>query len=70
MSDYTKICVNMPKSTKMAFFLHVPILIPCLVECVVTYFNEVYNLKEHRGCFFEQTKLDFGSWKYLFFVLD
>ena len=42
----------MPKSAQMAFVLHVPIVIPCLVECVVSYFNEVFSLKEHEAVFF------------------
>ena len=40
MSEYARIYVNMPKSARMAFVLYFPILIPCLLECVVTYFNE------------------------------
>ena len=30
----------------VAFVLHVPIVIYCLLEHVATYFNEVYNLRE------------------------
>ena len=41
----------------MAFVLHVPIVTPCLVECVVTYFNEVYNLKEHEAVFLKRQNL-------------
>ena len=32
----------------MVFVLHVPIVIPCLLEGMVTYFNKVYSLKEHK----------------------
>ena len=32
----------------MAFVLNVPIVIPFLLEHVVTYYNEVYSLKEHE----------------------
>ena len=31
--------MNIPNSTWMAFVLHVCIVIPCLLECVVTYFR-------------------------------
>ena len=43
----------------MAFVLHVPIVRPCLVECVVTYFNEVYILKEHEAVFLKKQNLIF-----------
>ena len=69
MSEYTGICVNFPKSARMAFVLYFPIVIPCLLESVVTYFN-VYT----RQNFLEDKKLDFfySSCKYFisFFVLD
>ena len=45
MSEYAGICVNMPKSPLMAFVLYFPIVIPCLLEGVVTYFN-VYTKLE------------------------
>ena len=35
----------MAKSTCNGFLLHVPVVIPCEFERVVTYFNEVYNLR-------------------------
>ena len=35
----------MAKSTSKVFLLHVPVVIPCEFERVVTYFNEVYNLR-------------------------
>ena len=39
------VCVNMPKSSRMAFVLYFPIVIPCLLERVLTYFN-VYTKLE------------------------
>ena len=39
------ICVNMPKSARMAFVLYFAIVIPCLLERVLTYFN-VYTKLE------------------------
>ena len=51
MLEYTGICVNMPKRAWVAFDLHVSIVIPCLLEQVVTYFNEVYSLKENETVF-------------------
>ena len=43
----------------MAFVLHVPIVIVCLVECVVTFFSEVYSLKEHEAVFLKKQHLIF-----------
>ena len=54
MSKYAGICVNMPKSTWIAFVWHVPIVSPWLLECVVTYFNKVFSLKEHDAVFMKQ----------------
>ena len=51
-----------------------PIVIPCLLKCLVTYFNVYTKLgvlqafyEGLRGCFLEETKFDFfySSWKYL-----
>ena len=39
MPGYTRICVNMPKYAWMAFVLHFPIVIPCLIKRVVSHFN-------------------------------
>ena len=54
----------------MAFALHVPIIIPCLLEAVVTYSK--VSLREHEAV--EETKFGFVNsyWKYLilFLVLD
>ena len=70
MPEYTKTCVNMPKSAWMAFVLHFPIVIPWRLECVVTLFQRLhetrsYSLKEHEPVFLK-------SWKRLIciFVLD
>ena len=40
----------------MAFALHVPIVIPCLLESAVTYFK-VYCLKEHEAVFLKKQNL-------------
>ena len=45
MSAYARICVNMPKSAWMGFVLYFPIVIPCLLQYVETYFN-VYRKLE------------------------
>ena len=45
MSEYAGICTNVPKSAWIAFVLYFPIVIPCLLEGVVTYFN-VYTKLE------------------------
>ena len=42
------ICLNLPE---WLFFYMSPSVIPCVLECVVTYFKEVYNLKEHVTVF-------------------
>ena len=44
----------------MAFVLHVPIVIPCLAECVVTYLNEVHSLKENEAVFLKRQNLIFS----------
>ena len=51
MLDYARMCVNIPKSASMAFVLHVPIVIPCLLEYVFTYLKKVYGLKERETVF-------------------
>ena len=45
MPEYEGIWTNMAKSTYKAFVLHVPLVIPCELERVITYYNEVYNLR-------------------------
>ena len=70
MPKYAWICMNMPKSASMAFLLF-PIIIPCLPECMINYFNVYTKLEVMsegiQGCFPEEIKLDFfcSSWKYL-----
>ena len=43
--------MNMTKSAEMAFVLHVPIVIPFLIECIVTYLNKVNSLLQHETVF-------------------
>ena len=45
MSEYAGIWVNMPKSAWIAFVLYFPIVIPCLLEGMVTYFNVFTKLE-------------------------
>ena len=45
MSEYAGICVNMPKSAWITFLLYFPIVIPCPLEGVVTYFNVFTRLE-------------------------
>ena len=45
MPEYEGILANMAKSACKAFVLHVPVVIPCELERVVTYFKEVYKLR-------------------------
>ena len=45
----------------MAFALHVPIVIPCLRERVVTFFNKVYTLKEYEVVFLKRQNLIFST---------
>ena len=45
MPENEEIWTNMAKSTCKAFALHVHVVIPCEIERVVTYFNEVYILR-------------------------
>ena len=51
MSEYYAriawICPNLPEW----LFLHVPIVIPCQLEYLLTYFSEVYSLKKHEAIF-------------------
>ena len=39
MIEYVGICKNIPKSASLPFLFRFPIVIPCLLERVVTYFN-------------------------------
>ena len=45
MPEYEGVWANMAKSVFKAFVLHVPVVIPCEIQRVVTYFNEVYKLR-------------------------
>ena len=45
MPEYAGICVNVPKSIWTTFILHISIAIPCLFECVVTYFSVYMKLE-------------------------
>ena len=60
MTEYTGICVNLPKIAWIAFYVFVPILIFSLLIFVVNYFEEVYSVKE-RGYFLEEKKLIFST---------
>ena len=55
MCEYAQICLNLPE-----WLLFVAIIIPCLFECVVTYFNPVYSLKEHKAVFLKRENLIFS----------
>ena len=62
MPECARICVNMPNTVWMAFYVFVPILILFLLERVVTYFNEIYN--KEWGYFLEEKNLIlfYSSW--------
>ena len=65
MSEYANICVNVPKSAWMAFVLYFPVVIPCLLERVATYFNvfiklEVLIMKEIQNVFLKIQNLSFS----------
>ena len=60
---YTRNCVNMPKSFRKAFIVHIPVVKPCLRQQVITYFNEVYGLKKQEETIFF-TWRDFKKWKF------
>ena len=63
---YVKIGMDMPKSTCMDFALHVHIIIPCLLECMINFFNKSHSLKEHETVFLKrQNVILFVGWKYL-----
>ena len=62
MSDY--VWLNMPGYVWMAFVLYFPIVIPCLLERVLTYFNaytklEVLVLRKMMLFLVGDTKIDF-----------
>ena len=68
--------MNMSKSVWMAFVLHFPILIACLLEQVVTYFNVYAKLEGTRtneAVFLKRQNLIFSTVArsiYLFIALD
>ena len=59
MFEYAGICVNMPKSTWMAFISYFLIVILCLVERMVTYLK-VYTKLEVIGYFLKKQNLIFS----------
>ena len=73
VSKYVWMCLNLP----YWFLFYFPIVIPCLLEHVVSYFH-VYTKLEAIvwriwGFFLEEAKFDFfySNWKYLIcFLLD
>ena len=69
-----EIWVNIPKSAWLVFVLHVPIVIPSLLEPLVTYFNHNCQKRNDRKECFNDFGFFYCSWKYLIFefsfVLD
>ena len=57
LSEYAAICANMAKSAWMAFVLYFPIIIPSLLERVVTFFNVYTKLGVCR-------KMRLFSWRH------
>ena len=61
MPKYAGICANMPKSAWIASDLNFPIVISCLLERVITYFNVYTNWKLWseitRDCFLTRQNL-------------
>ena len=45
---------------ELLLFFYVPIEIPCILEHVLTYFNEVCNLEEHEAVFLKGQNLIFS----------
>ena len=63
MSEYTWICQNMCEYAYIClngFCLLVLIVILCLLECMVAYFNKVHHLKEHEVVFLKRQNLIFS----------
>ena len=59
MLKYAGICVNMPKSARLAFVSHVPIVIPCLLKRAVPNFNYSHKKWENEksvSCDYVSTK--------------
>ena len=64
MPGYVDICVNMPKSARMALALYFPISVPSLLERVLTYFSvytklEILALRKNKAVPLETQKLIF-----------
>ena len=61
--------LSMPKYDKICWLLsYFPIVIPCLIKCMVTYFNVYMKLAVIgiQGCFSKETQfVFFYSWDYL-----
>ena len=68
MSEYAGICANISKWTWIGFILHFLIVIHCLLEQVVIYFNVHKKLGTWK-CLLEETNFHFfySSWKYVVF---
>ena len=65
MPGYVDICVNMPKSARMALALYFPISVPSLLERVLTYFSvytklEILALRKNKAVPLETQKLIFS----------
>ena len=60
ISDCAWIYMILHKSVRSAFLLHNFIVILCLLELVVTYFNKIYSLKEHKAIFLKKQNLIFS----------
>ena len=55
--EYAGIYVNILKSIGVTFVLHASIVILCLLERVVTYFDEHFSLKGHDAVFLKRQNL-------------
>ena len=60
ISEYAGLYVNILKSAWISFVLHTPIVILCLLERVITYFNEYFSLKGDEAVFLKRQKLIFS----------
>ena len=73
MPGYVWISMNMRKSCWMAFVLRFPILIPCLLKRLITYFIAYFNVCTKLVVVWRNNEAEFGffiqsSWKYLIFL--
>ena len=62
MSEFDGLCMNMNKSVSYAFVLHLPIVIPCLLERVFIYFNYSHKKRKDR----KSVSFDYVSTKFIF----